>query len=140
MKSLVVAKVVVVGPSGQVLLLRRSKDDVRRPNQYDIPGGHADGQEFANEAAARETKEEIGIDVDSRQLKLVYSEAMTFADEDLSVVWLFFVAHTASVDVVISHEHNEYQWADLDEAIKLIDYDRQKRALQYIADAGLLSA
>jgi 8-oxo-dGTP pyrophosphatase MutT (NUDIX family) len=137
MNTLVVAKVILIGPDGKVLLLRRSDTDVRRPNEFDIPGGHTDGTEYANEAAARETLEEAGIEVDPRQLTLTYSETKSFADKNQSVSWLFYVGHTDATDTKLSSEHSEAKWATLEEAISLLDYDRQKRALQYIYDNNL---
>lgn len=139
MKRLVVAKVILVGPDDKILLLRRSESDVRRPHEFDIPGGHTDGAEYGNEAAARETLEEAGITVDPRELKLVYSEAMAVSD-DLSVVWLFYVGHTDTSEVVLSTEHEEYRWVSMAEAIELIDYDRQKRALSYVLGDGLVNS
>lgn len=139
MKTLVVAKVVLTGPNKKVLLLRRSETDVRRPGEFDLPGGHTDGTEYGNEAAARETLEEAGIQIDPRQLKLVYSEAKSFADKDQSVIWLFFVGNTGSTEVNLSGEHSDAKWVTLDEAVELVDYDRQKRALKYVQDNDLMS-
>lgn len=138
MNTRVVAKVLVVNLDGQLLLIRRSETDERRPLQWDVPGGHTDGSEFANEAAARETKEEAGIDVDPRQLKLAYATCQA-VEPGLNVVWLFFVARTEQGNVILSHEHDEYRWVPVDEAIRLIEYDRQKTMLEYVRDNGLLA-
>lgn len=136
METLVVAKVVLVNAEGKILQLRRSESDVRRPLEWDIPGGHTEGNEFAAEAAARETLEEAGIAVDPHSLKLSF--AMTEAvSEERSVTWLFFVGYTTKTDVVLSHEHVEFAWVSLGEAIAKIDYGRQKRALAYIAENKL---
>jgi 8-oxo-dGTP pyrophosphatase MutT (NUDIX family) len=137
METRVVAKVVLVGPDDKVLLLRRSESDTRRPNEFDIPGGHTDGNEYPHEAAARETREETGMIVDPRGLELVYSEAKV-VEADLNVVWLFFVGRTSAADVKLSAEHSEYRWVPLRQAVDLLDYDRQKRALSHVADAGLI--
>src|ERR1019366_7574957 len=91
MQILIVAKTVVVDTEGKILLLRRSASDDRRPLQWDIPGGHTNGQEYAAEAAARETKEEAGIEVSPRELRLVYTVSAVVED-DRNVVWLFFVS------------------------------------------------
>jgi 8-oxo-dGTP pyrophosphatase MutT (NUDIX family) len=137
METRVVAKVALVSPDNSILLLRRSETDVRRPNEFDIPGGHTDDGEFAEEAAARETFEEAGIDIDAKDLKLVYSETKV-VDESLNVVWLFFVGHTAITDVKLSSEHSEFCWAPLEEAIDILEYDRQKRMLSHIRDNQLI--
>ena len=138
MEHRVVAKVVVVNPEGKILLLRRSETDVRRPLQWDIPGGHTDENELAEEAAVRETKEEAGIDLHARNLQLVYAVSDVVQD-DLNVTWLFYVAHLQSEpSVTLSKEHSEHAWKTLEEVIAEVDYDRQKTAFTYIRDNHLL--
>ena len=137
MKTRIVAKVVLINDENAVLLLRRSETDVRRPNEYDIPGGHTDDNETPEVAAVRETAEEAGIEIDRSGLKLAYSETKV-VDENLNVVWLVYIAHTSNTDVQLSSEHNEFRWVTLDEAIDLLEYERQKRMLTHIRDNGLL--
>lgn len=137
MEHRVVAKVLVVNSDKKVLLLRRSETDVRRPLQWDIPGGHTDEHELADEAAVRETREETGIDLHARNLQLVYAIS-DVVQNDLNVTWLFYVAHVDKPEVTTSSEHTEYAWKTLDEAIAEIDYDRQKKAFEYIRANRLL--
>jgi 8-oxo-dGTP pyrophosphatase MutT (NUDIX family) len=131
MRTFVVAKVILVNAKGQILLLRRSASDVRRPGQWDIPGGHTDGNEFAEEAAARETKEEADITIDPRSLLLIGTETK-LVEPDLNVNWLFYLAHTNQEEVTVDPaEHDDYRWVDMDEAIKLVTYERQQRILKF---------
>lgn len=132
-----VAKVVVVNREGKVLLLRRSKNEVRRPLEWDIPGGHAGEGEFAEEAAVRETREETGVELPARGLRLAYAVSHTFED-GLHVTWLFYVAYVENPAIAISLEHTEYAWKDLDEAVAAISYDRQKKAFEYLRASRLL--
>jgi len=74
MRSFVVAKVIVMNAAGQMLALRRSKTDERRPGQWDFPGGHTDPGEDIMEAALRETREEAGIELPYADLKFALSE------------------------------------------------------------------
>jgi mutator protein MutT len=135
----VVSKAIVVNPKGQVLLLRRSAGDERRPNEWDIPGGHVEADEYPAEAAARETMEEAGLSVNSLDLVLVY--AMTEqVTEDMSVTWMFHLVSTTETDVTVSEEHSEYQWMPLDAALQTITYQRQLRALSFVAENNLLSS
>lgn len=137
MEHRVVAKVIVVNSDNEILLLKRSATDVRRPLEWDIPGGHTDENELAEEAAVRETKEEAGIDLHARNLQLVYAVSDVVQD-GLNVTWLFYVAHTEAQDVRLSHEHQEFAWKTLDETIAVINYDRQKKAFEYIRSHNLL--
>lgn len=139
MNTRIVSKVILQCDDGQVLLLKRSGTDKRRPNQWDIPGGHVDQGEFPTEAAARETVEEAGIITDARDLRLVY--AMTEkVDEELSVTWLFYLARTTQTHVTISNEHSDYAWLPVDEAIDRLEYERQKHMMEYLRDNGLLAS
>ena len=137
MENRIVAKVIVVNEANKILLLRRSESDVRRPLQWDIPGGHTDGGELADEAAVRETKEEAGIDLQLRKLQLVYATSEVVKD-GLNVTWLFYIAHVKNPQITLSSEHQEYAWKTFDETIAEIDYDRQKKVLEYIRDHKLL--
>lgn len=133
----VVTKVVIVNAEGKILLLRRSATDVRRPLEWDIPGGHTDADELAEEAAVRETKEEADIELQPHDLRLVYAVSHCF-EGGPNVTWLFYVAHVGSPDVAVSAEHTEHAWKTLDEAISEVEYERQKKAFAYIRDNRLL--
>lgn len=132
-----VSKVVLTNGAGEILLLRRSAASKRRALEWDIPGGHVDDGESALDAAIRETSEEAGIPLQPEGLALVYG--MTeMGDETTSVTWLFYSARTDVAEVILSHEHCESAWKSLTEAVELIDYNRQKKALNYILEHGLL--
>src|SRR6185437_12156560 len=60
-------KIVIVGiqdAHGRVLVVRRSADETNRPGFSEMPGGHVDKGESIEEAAKRETREEIGIKIE----------------------------------------------------------------------------
>ncbi|HVS58974.1 MAG TPA: NUDIX domain-containing protein [Candidatus Saccharimonadales bacterium] len=133
----VVAKTIIVNSESKVLLLRRSASDSRRPLQWDIPGGHTDGDELAEEAAAREAHEEAGIILRERQLRLIYTDC-TLVPEGLNVVWLFFIGYTDRPTVTLSTEHDQYRWVTIDEALELIEYERQNKVFAYVRDNDLL--
>lgn len=58
-----VAVVVVIRGDGKILLVRRSPGDFRA-GEWEVPGGHVDPGETATQAAVREVKEEVGLDVE----------------------------------------------------------------------------
>lgn len=131
------AELVLLAEDNTILLLRRSDDDTRRPGQWDVAGGHVDAGETVTAAAVRETKEEAGIEIEQSALTLLYSISKPW-DSSLSCTWLFFGAHVKKTDPVLSHEHIDFAWVSLENAIDMIEYDLQKNALQYIADNHLL--
>ncbi len=136
-----VAEIIIVDKAGEILLLKRSASDERRPSQWDTPGGHLEKGELIEENAVREIFEETGIMLDPRSLKMgtMHTEILY---EDLSMNWFFFIAHVdEKPEVTIDpNEHQDFAWLPIEKAIEAITYDRQKQALQFIADNKLLTA
>jgi 8-oxo-dGTP diphosphatase len=63
---------IVVRKDDQVLLLRR-KGTGYMDGFYSLPAGHVDGGESAMTAAVREAKEEIGVDIGPKGLRLAHT-------------------------------------------------------------------
>lgn len=136
MKSFVVAKVIIVNEDGKMLALRRSQSDVRRPGQWDFPGGHVDDGEDMRAAARREAFEEAALQLDDMQLVFALSE---MTSEHGAGTWLVFVAHTnGSEDIRLSHEHDEFAWMTPQEFLHEAKYDRQIKMITYVMENGLL--
>lgn len=57
---------------GKIFLVRR-KNTGWEDGKYCVPGGHLDPNEKVSEAVKREAKEEAGIDVDTKDLKLIHT-------------------------------------------------------------------
>lgn len=118
-----------------ILLIRRSPTDNRRPSQWDVPGGSADsGEEFVK-AAAREVHEEVGIEVAADNFRIVYATSDITGKGN--VVWVYFVTRVKNTEPILSDEHDAYQWLSLDDSIDAIEYDRQIKALNYIKQHDL---
>jgi 8-oxo-dGTP diphosphatase len=69
--KVVPAVYVVLRRDDQVLLIRRANTGYH-DGEYSFPAGHVDGGEPAKEAAAREAKEEAGIDIAVDDLHFVH--------------------------------------------------------------------
>lgn len=137
MKTKIIAKAIVLDADDKLLLLRRSQTDVRRPGQWDFPGGSVDeGEDFAL-AVARETMEEAGITIKPRHLDVVFTK--TRADARGNILFLFFVTRTAETAIVLSYEHDKYTWMSLPAAITEVQYDLHRETLQHIQNHDLLT-
>lgn len=142
MKTDIVQKSLLFNSGGNILLLRRSDTDIRRPLQWDFPGGVLDPGETLEEGARREIKEESGIDVGTVSLFFARTEGAEWVTEkgdssQRNVVRLYYAAHTDDDAVTISHEHSEYCWATFEQALKLLEYPRHKEVIKWVIDNKL---
>jgi 8-oxo-dGTP diphosphatase len=138
----VVAKTVLINPSGEILLLMRSQTDSRRPGQWDFPGGNVEDGELIEVACMREIKEEANIVVDDNNLQLFWADADAInSDVDhttINIVWLFYRAKVTNADPQLSYEHDMFQWMKPAEALKIITYQRHADMLSYALKYQLL--
>jgi 8-oxo-dGTP diphosphatase len=137
-QTFAVAKALVVNDN-KILILRRSASDVRRPLQWDIPGGSIESGEDIKQACVREVAEESGIVVKATDCKTIYA-ATEVVENQASATWIYFRVHTPVTDVVLSNEHDQARWVTLDEALDLLVYNRHLQLLTYVKNNSLLSA
>jgi len=142
MKTRVVQKAVILSGSGKMLMVRRSNTDVRRPLQWDLPGGLLEENEELISSVAREIKEETGLAV--KDLYPIYSktEIRTWLDgkkeHNDNVVFIFYIAYSVSAEVKLSFEHDKFQWVTLEKAVSQFEYPLHKEVLQHILDNKLI--
>ena len=103
----------------KIFLLKRNKVK-RNLNKADWgnPGGRVEWREKLVEACVREVKEESGIDLDSKQLKLLEIKEITENPIAPTVHFLQFVYATTldeNEKIIINEESEEYRWFDLKE-------------------------
>jgi len=141
MQTKVVAKVVVVDERRNVLLLRRSQTDTRRPGQWDFPGGNAEAGESYVTACAREAEEEAGLKILPEQLQIFRAESRVIDANatPMNIIWLFyFVQLQNQPEIALSFEHDRSTWMSLDDAIEDLNYDVHIETLRYLRDNKLL--
>jgi 8-oxo-dGTP pyrophosphatase MutT (NUDIX family) len=124
-KGLIVHTAIIDG-SGRVLIVKRSKNNDVLPGYWDIPGGTLEDGEDPAAGAARETKEETGLDISNPLL--FFQQSKIDKAKDKQFVTLVFSAKYAGGEIRLNpEEHDEYAWINTKEINR---YD----AVDYLPD------
>lgn len=126
--------------TGNVLVIRRSNTDTRRPGQWDIPGGTVEDGETLEDAVVRECIEEVGIILNKSDLSLFFTDRDSFNQNDgqgLMVNWLVYYCPIKEQQVSLSFEHDQYKWVLPKEAIALMTYHRYRAVMSIFAESKL---
>lgn len=98
---------------------------------WDLPKGKLEKDETNMQAAIREVKEETGLEVTIIP-GFEQSLSYMFKDQEGHLVQktvTFFVGKSSTTDVSLSHEHINYQWLSLRDALKQVTYVNARQLL-----------
>ncbi|HUC87671.1 MAG TPA: NUDIX domain-containing protein [Candidatus Binatia bacterium] len=137
MQAHVYAKAILLGEPGQLLLLRRSQTDPKRPGEWDFAGGKVEEGEEITQGVVREIFEEAGLKLNTSAVRLVYAATVDY--EETSVTRLLFVGQAPASEIKLSYEHDKYQWVDYKKALELFPHFFYGVGLKYALDHDLLS-
>jgi 8-oxo-dGTP diphosphatase len=104
--------VVVVDGAGRFLVIRR----VRPPGEgrWELPGGFCDGWELPADAAVREAREELGVEVRLGPFIGMYLGTYHYQDESFPVLDSFWLAEITAGDIALDPaEASALSWADI---------------------------
>jgi 8-oxo-dGTP pyrophosphatase MutT (NUDIX family) len=116
------------GGDWRVLVLQRAADG-KRPDSWETVYGKVEARERPEKAAQRELEEETGLtplalyNVTVSSFYLHTSNAV-----QMCITFAAFVPDDA--DVIISDEHQRYEWLPLDEACERFTWPREAHALR----------
>ncbi len=113
----------------------RHQHDEDRGGHWDVPKGHIEDGENAEQAARREASEETGItDIAFREgFREQNHYLYTRDDGELMKKFVtYLVAETESTEVTLSHEHDDYAWLPYNEARERVTFENARAML----DAG----
>ena len=121
----------IIDDKGNVLLQKRSKNKKLWPNMWDVTvGGHVDSGEFGRQALIRETKEELGIEIDDNDIKyLVGSTSINEQGDIINKHYNECYLITKNIDIseikIQKEEVSEVKYFSKDELLKRIsnNYD-----------------
>ncbi|HET8574680.1 MAG TPA: NUDIX hydrolase [Candidatus Paceibacterota bacterium] len=109
MQKGLIVHTVISNDRGEVLIIRRSKENDVLPEYWDIPGGTLEDGEDPSQGAIRETKEETGLDI--FDVKLFFQKSNVDTSKNKQFVTLVFCADSSEINVVVNpEEHDAYTW------------------------------
>ena len=98
------------------LLIQKRGDNLKRhPGKWNFTGGAVDSDESSLEGAKRETKEELGIDIENLEYMLSFKREHDFVD-----VWIAKVDIDVKDLTVSEREVSEVKWVSLEQLEELM--------------------
>jgi len=117
--------------SEDFLLIQHPTVSNEMEGHWDFPKGHIEENETELETAARELKEETGIDdfrlIDNFRHKITYDVNKNGRSNPKEVI--LFLAESYTKVVELSSEHQNYNWSNFDLSYARLTYDNAKEAL-----------
>ena len=105
----------------------------RRNNFWGFPKGHVEHDESETETAAREIKEEVGLEVEIDESKRY--EINYIVDNRIDKKAVFFVAKPLTENLVKQEDEiAEIRWCEFYEALELLTYDNSKELLKKVIE------
>lgn len=120
---------------GRYLLLKRH-ESIIYGGQWDIPGGAIEYKESTINAAVREIKEEINIDIKTINLKPLDIINYTRVKDSKTVEIEFYITNIDNIDdLKLSPEHTELMWVEVDQLFELLEiYQKEFNIKRIIYD------
>ena len=107
------------------ILLQRRFNTGFMDGFYGVPAGHLDGNETAREGAAREFREEIGIEVQPEDLKVVHTMHRKAISDERIDFFMTTERYLGNVENKEPHKCDDLSWFPVDNLPEnTIDYVR----------------
>ena len=133
----------IFNEKGQILTLKRSKQDKTRPGQWDLPGWTAEFEEghkgdALQSSMLKEIKEETWVK--TKNLTEIYVSSKykdpDFPDNDLRM-FVMYLAEFVSGDVKLANEYTDYKRLPIEKFLELDTWpvrERAEKALRILAN------
>lgn len=115
----------VFGDDGKVLVMRRSSTAKHRPGEWDLPGGLIKPDESPEDGVVREVFEETALAIQSPEL-IVRKSGLWHGEE---YEYSYYRTDNTTNKILLSYEHDVYEWHEPLVASTMISYLPHKMAL-----------
>lgn len=133
-----VVHVWIKNSEGKYLISRRAASRPAFPLMYECPGGSVLAGEDGLQGALRETKEEVGVDLDPQKGRLLFTKVRGAENgkqfKDILEAWLFDYDGDVNLSCATTDEVAEVNWMSKDEIRALIATGEFVHTLEYILD------
>jgi len=102
----------VIQRDGKILLIRRK--NVHGAGTWSTPGGHLEFQETPEACAVRETREEVGIEIERVRFLAITNDVFTDRARHYITIWMQADYCSGEAGVAAEHEIAEVGWFDWD--------------------------
>jgi 8-oxo-dGTP diphosphatase len=120
----------IIVDDGRILTLLRAREPQK--GRWELPGGFCDGFEHPADAAVREVREELGVEIRLDAFVGMYLGGYEFQGEQLPVLDCFWLATIVDGDLRVDpDEADDYAWTPFGE-LPEFGFDTMNRA---VADA-----
>ncbi len=133
-----VVHVWIKNDKGEYLIAQRSEKKEKDPLMWECVGGSVLKGENSLQGAIRETKEEVGIDLNEADGKLVYSNTRKVMNgkkfNDIMDAWLFIYNGEVDLEKATTDEVKDIKWVKREEIFKLLESKDFVQTLDYFFD------
>jgi 8-oxo-dGTP diphosphatase len=100
--------------NNNLLILKRTDDDIDKPGIWEVPGGKLDNKEEDKILGLiREVKEETNLDIENIK---EFSQRKFTLDSGRKISMTIYKCNPIGDNVIISQEHTSYEWIPLEKA------------------------
>lgn len=120
-KQFIIVKSLVVNNRGDILFVRRKKEDLKEAhNKWEFPGGKIEFGDTPEKTAIKEAKEESGYDVEVEYLipKVLSSKWESLEREAQQILMCYVCRLVGGESLLPDHGVSEIRWFSLDNVPK----------------------
>ncbi|MCI6265915.1 MAG: NUDIX domain-containing protein [Erysipelotrichaceae bacterium] len=112
----------IINDKNEVLLEKRSPNKKYSPNKWGLCGGHVSAHESLEEAALREGKEELGLEISLNKLHPFGKREFILEQTNSHFIYSYYVKSNLKENEFIlqKEEVSEVKWVNIDTIIEMI--------------------